>query len=123
MMRVFEAQKIRHFANTEAFHEERFRLVDDEIMDIADGRAAGGMMNHITEVSGRISQFRCAPGNAGKALFVLQAFGEIIYQQAVEAFEDVTFAAFLLGELPKVDSLAVGQNQLQVAFKDTLKCR
>ena len=30
---------------------------------------------------------------------MLKTFGEIIYQQAVEAFKDVAFAAFFLCEL------------------------
>ena len=55
MVGIYEAQKVGHFANTEAFHKERFSLADDEIMNIADGRAAGGLMDHITEVSSGIS--------------------------------------------------------------------
>ena len=96
MMRILEAQQVGHFAYAEPFHQESLGLVDDEIMDVADGGAPGGLMDHVAEVTGRIGQLTCAPCNGWESLFMLQAFREIVYQQAVEAFEDVTFATFFL---------------------------
>ena len=50
---------------------------------------------------------------------MLKTFGEIIYQQAVEAFKDVAFATFFLSELALVDALAIIQNQLKVTGEDS----
>ena len=114
MMGVFEAQQVGHFTDDETFHQKGFRLIDDEGMDVSDGCSAGGVVDHITEVACRIGQFGCTVCNGGKSSLMLQTFGEIVDQQTVKAFQDVAFAAFLLRQLPLIDSLAIIQNQLQV---------
>ena len=119
MVWIFKPKQIGYFSHTEPFHQESLGLVDNEGMDIADGCAAGSMVNHIAEIAGRISQFAGTPGNCREALFVLKSLGEIIHQQAVEAFEDVAFAAFFFGKLAQVNALAVVQNQLKVTGKDS----
>ena len=51
VVRVLEAQQIGHFAYAETFHQEGFCLVNDKCMDVADGCATGGFMDHIAEIA------------------------------------------------------------------------
>ena len=73
MMRVFKTQQVGYFSHAEPLHQEGFCLIDDEGMDIADGGAAGRLVDYVAEVAGRISQFTGAPGNCRKPLFMLNA--------------------------------------------------
>ena len=56
MVGIFKPQQIGYFSYTEPFHQEGLGLVDDEDMDIADGGAARGLVDHVAEISSRISQ-------------------------------------------------------------------
>ena len=74
MMRVLKAQQVGHFSYGMTFHQKVFCLVYYEGVDIADGGTAGGLMDHIAEVTGGISKFARAVCNGWKAYFVLQPF-------------------------------------------------
>ena len=51
MVGIVEAQKVRHFAHAQTFHQEILGLVNHEIVYITDGGSASGMVNQITEVT------------------------------------------------------------------------
>ena len=53
---VVFASPIYYFSHAEPLHQEGFCLIDNEGMDIADGCAARGLVNHIAKISSRISQ-------------------------------------------------------------------
>ena len=57
MVGILEAKEIGHFANGESLHQERFSLVYNEVVDIADCGPAGCLVNQVAEVSGRIGEF------------------------------------------------------------------
>ena len=57
MMGKIEAKEARGFADVVAVHEQAFGLVDDIVVDIADGRSSCGFVDDIAEITRRISQF------------------------------------------------------------------
>ena len=57
MVGILEAKEIGHFANGESLHQERFSLVYNKGVDIADCRPTGRLVNQVAEVSGRIGEF------------------------------------------------------------------
>ncbi len=56
MMRIIEAEEARGFADVVAVHEQALGLVDDVVVDVADGRAACGLVDDVAEITWRISQ-------------------------------------------------------------------
>ena len=68
VMGEVEAEEARGLADVVAVHQQTLGLVDDEIVDVADGGAARGLMDEVAEVSGRVSQFRGAPSDSGQAV-------------------------------------------------------
>ena len=57
MVGILKAKEIGHFANGESLHQERFSLVYNEVVDIADCGPAGSLVNQVAEISGRIGEF------------------------------------------------------------------
>ena len=118
MMGKIEAQEARGFADVVAVHEQALGLVDDIVVDVADGRAACRLVDDVAEITRRIGQFRSAIGNGGQALSQLPILAEILLQQVVKAFQEVAAALVLIGELPLIDAVAVFQYQVQIAQQD-----
>ena len=56
MMAKIEAQEARGFADVVAIHEQALGLVDDVIVDVADGRAACSLVDDVAEITRRIGQ-------------------------------------------------------------------
>ena len=52
-----EAEQTRGLADVMALHEQTFGLVDDIIVDVANGCSAGGLVDEIAKVARGISQF------------------------------------------------------------------
>ena len=118
MMGKIEAQKARGLADVVAVHEQALRLVDDVIVDVADGRSSCRLVDDVAEITWRISQLGGTIGDSGQALRQLPILAEILLQQVVKAFQEVAAAIIFLGELSQVDSVAVFQYQVQIAQQD-----
>ena len=56
MMREIEAQEARGLADVVTVHEQAFGLVDDIVVDIADGRSSCSLVDNIAEITWRIGQ-------------------------------------------------------------------
>lgn len=56
MMGEIEAKEARGFADVVAVHEQALGLVDDIVMNVADGRSTSGFVDNIAEITRRISQ-------------------------------------------------------------------
>ena len=56
MMRKIEAEEARGLADIVTAHEQALGLVDDIIVDVADGCSSCGFVDNIAEISWRISQ-------------------------------------------------------------------
>ena len=56
MMGKIEAQKARGLADVVTVHEQALGLVDDVIVDVADGRSSCGFVDDVAEITRRISQ-------------------------------------------------------------------
>ena len=56
MMGIIEAQEARGFADVVAVHEQALGLVDDVIVDVADGRSTCRLVDDVAEITWRISQ-------------------------------------------------------------------
>ena len=52
VVRILEAQEVGGFVDVMAVHQEVLALFNYEGMDVADGRAAGGFVNHVAQVAG-----------------------------------------------------------------------
>ena len=56
MMRKIEAKKPRGLADVVTVHQQALGLVDDIVMDVADGRSTCRLVDNIAEITRRISQ-------------------------------------------------------------------
>ena len=56
MMGKIEAQEARGLADVVTVHEQALGLVDDIIMNVADGRSSCGFVDNVAEITRRISQ-------------------------------------------------------------------
>ena len=68
MVREIEAKEARGLADVVALHEQTLGLIDDVVVDIADGCAARGLVDNITEIAGRIGQFGGTISNGGQTV-------------------------------------------------------
>ena len=57
MMGKIETEKTRGLADVVTVHEQALGLVDDIIMDVADGRSTCRLVDDVAEITWRISQF------------------------------------------------------------------
>ena len=57
MMGKIETQEARGLADVVAVHEQALGLVDDIIVDVADGRSSCRLVDDVAEITRRISQF------------------------------------------------------------------
>ena len=56
MMGKIEAKETRGLADVVTVHEQALGLVDDIIVDVADGRSSRGFVDNIAKITRRISQ-------------------------------------------------------------------
>ena len=56
MMGKIEAKEARGLADVVAVHEQALGLVDDVVVDVADGRSSRGFVDNIAKITRRISQ-------------------------------------------------------------------
>ena len=56
MMRKIEAKEARGLADVVTVHEQALGLVDDIVVDVADGRSTCGLVDDVAEITRRISQ-------------------------------------------------------------------
>ena len=52
MMGIVEAEQAGCLADVVPFHQQTLCLVDDVIVDVADGSSARGLVNYVAEVAG-----------------------------------------------------------------------
>ena len=71
---ILEAQQVGHFSYSMTFHQKVLSLVYHEGVDIADGSAAGGLMDHVAEVASGLGQFAGTVCYGRETLLVLQSF-------------------------------------------------
>ena len=107
MMGIIETQKARGLADVVAVHEQALGLVEDVIVDVADGRTSCRLVDDVAEITRRIGQFRSAIGNGRKSLRQLPILAEILLKQVVKAFQEVAVATVFLGELTLVNAVAI----------------
>lgn len=109
MMGKIEAKEARGLADVVTVHEQALGLVDDIVVDVADGRSSCRLVDDVAEITRRIGQFRSAIGNGGQALSQLPILAEILLQQVVKAFQEIATAIIFFRKLPLVDPVAVFQ--------------
>ena len=56
MMGKIEAEEARGLADVVTVHEQALGLVDDIVVDIADGRSSCSLVDNVAEITWRISQ-------------------------------------------------------------------
>ena len=96
-------------------HQQTLGLVDDVIVDVADGCSTCRFVDDVAEITRRIGQLGGAIGDSGQALRQLPILTEILLKQVVKALQEVAAAIVFLGELPLIDAVAVFQYQMQIA--------
>ena len=68
MVRKIETQQAGSLADVLTLHQQTFRLIDNIVVDVADGCATCGLVDNITEITGRIGQFGGTIGNGGQTV-------------------------------------------------------
>ena len=68
MMRKVETEEAGGLADVVSVHQETLCLVNDVIVDVADGRATRCLVDDVAEITGRIGQFRGAIGDGGQTV-------------------------------------------------------
>ena len=96
-------------------HQQTLCLIDDIVVDVADGRAARGLVDNVAKVTGRIGQSGGTPGNGGQSLSQLEVLSEISLKQVVKALQQVGLSPILFRQLALVDAVAVFQYQPQIS--------
>ena len=76
-MGKIEAEEAGGLADVMTLHQQTFRLIDDVVVDVADGCAACGVVDDVAEVAGRIGQLGGTPGYGGQPLRQLAVLAEI----------------------------------------------
>ena len=56
MVREVETEQTRSLADVVTLHQQTFRLIDNIVVDVADGRTARCLMDDVEKVAGRIGQ-------------------------------------------------------------------
>ena len=118
MMGIIETQQARGLTDVMAVHEQALRLIDDVVVDVADGRAASSLADEVAKIPRRIGELRGTIGDGGEAAGQLTVLAEILLQQVVETLQQVAAALVLLRELPQVDAVAVFEYEAQIAEED-----
>ena len=57
MMGKIETQEARGLADVVTVHEQALGLVDDVVVDVADGRSSCRLVDDVAKITRRISQF------------------------------------------------------------------
>ena len=68
MVREIETQQAGSLADVLTLHQQTFRLIYNIVVDVADGCATCGLVDNITEITGRIGQFGGTIGNGGQTV-------------------------------------------------------
>ena len=87
MMWEVEAEQTGGLADVMALHEQTFGLIDDIIVDVANGCSTGGFVDEVTKIARGIGQFRSTIGDGWQAVRELTVLAEIGLQQVVEALQ------------------------------------
>ena len=66
MVREVKTKQAGSLTDVMTLHQQTFRLIDDIIMYVTDGRAASSLVDDVAKVTGRIGQLGGAPGNRSK---------------------------------------------------------
>ena len=89
VMGVLEAEQVGCLTDVVALHEEALAGVDDIGVDVAEDGDARRAAEELTEVVGGIGHLGGAVGDGGQAQLVLTTVVVILFEQGVEALEDV----------------------------------
>ena len=118
MVRKIETQQAGGLADVMTLHQQTFRLIDDVVVDVADGSSSCGFVDNVTKIAGRIGQFGGAPGDGGQTMHQLAVLTKIGLQQVMKALQQVGLSPILFRQLAQVDAVAVFQNQAQITQQD-----
>jgi len=68
MVREIEAQQTGGLADVVTLHQQTFRLIDDVVVDVANGSATSCLVDNIAKITRRISQFGCTRSDGRQPL-------------------------------------------------------
>ena len=115
MMGKIETQQAGSLADVVPLHQQTFRLIDNVVVDVANGSATSCFVDNIAKITRRIGQFGGTPGNSGQTLRQLAVLTKIGLQQVMKTFQQVGLSPILFGQLALVDAVAVFQYQSQIS--------
>ena len=95
MVREVKTQQAGGLADVMTLHQQTLCLIDDVIVDVANGRASCCLVDNVAKITGRIGQLGSAPGNGGKALRQLAVLTKIGLKQVVKALQQVRLSPIL----------------------------
>ena len=111
MVREIETQQTGGLADVVTLH----RLIDDVVVDVANGSATSCLVDNIAKITRRIGQFGGTPSDGRQALHQLAVLTEIGLKQIVKALQQVSLSPVLFEKLTLVDTVTVFQNQAQIS--------
>ena len=102
VVREVKAQHAGGLVDVVALHQQALGLVDDVVVDVADGRTASCLVDEVSEITGRIGQFRGAIGDGGQAVKKLPVLAEVLLKQVVKTLQQIVATLVVLRELAQV---------------------
>ena len=115
MMGKVETEQTGGFADVMTLHQQTLCLIDDVVVNVANGRASCCLVDDVAKIARRIGQFGGTPRDSRQALRQLAILAEIGLQQVLKAFQQVGFSPILFRQLAQVYAVAVFQYQAQIS--------
>ena len=105
MVGELETQQVGGFAHVVPVHQQILALFDHEGMDVADGRAAGGLVDDVAQIAGRVGQLSGAISDGRDSEVQLSAIQIVLPQKAVEPLQDIGGGFVFLRKLALIDAI------------------
>ena len=115
MMGEVETEQARGLADIVPLHEQALGLIDDIVVDVANGSATSCFVDNIAKITRRIGQFGGTPSDSRQTLHQLPVLTKIGLQQIVKALQQVSLSPVLFEKLALVDTVTLFRNQAQIS--------
>ena len=111
MVREVKTKQAGSLTDVMTLHQQTFRLIDNIVVDVANGSATSCFVDNIAKITRRVSQFRGTPSDGRQALHQLPVLTKIGLKQIVKTLQQVNLSPVLFEQLALVDTVAVFQYQ------------
>jgi hypothetical protein len=99
MVGEIESEQAGGLADVVTLHQQTFRLIDNVVVDVANGSATSCLVDNIAKIARRIGQFGGTPSDGRQTLHQLPVLTKIGLKQIVEALQQVSLSPVLFEKL------------------------